>query len=210
MNREAIIPNHLHKGDLPTGLTFVGDIAVDTEAMGLQTNRDRLCVVQLTDGQGDVHIVQITKGQTDAPNLKALLEDAERTKLFHFARFDLAILKHYLGIQVAPVYCTKIASRLCRTYTERHGFKEICKELIGQDISKMQQSSDWGAEELLPEQLDYAAADVLYLHQLRDALNVRLAREDRMELALLTMACLPVRAELDLAGWAEIDIFAHS
>lgn len=178
--------------------------------MGLNNQRDRLCVVQLTDGEGEVHIVQIAKGQQSAPRLKALLEDPLRFKIFHFARFDVAILRHYLDINVAPIYCTKIASKLCRTYTDRHGFKDLCRELLGQDISKMQQSSDWGADTLLPEQLDYAASDVLYLHRLRDELNVRLGREGRLELARRTMDCLPVRAELDLAGWPEIDIFAHS
>ena len=202
--------NYLHKNDLPADVTFKGDLAVDSEAMGLNNFRDRLCVVQLSDGNGDAHLVQFEQGQYDAPNLKKLLMDEKRTKLFHFARFDVAIIKHYLGVLVEPVYCTKIASKLCRTFTDRHSFKELCRELISQDISKLQQSSDWGAPELSQEQIDYAASDVLYLHALREELDKRLKREGRYELALRTMACLPVRAELDLAGWPEEDIFAHS
>lgn len=201
--------NYLHHGDLPADVTLHGDIAVDSEAMGLQPGRDRLCVVQLSDGNGDAHLVQFAPGQYEAPNLKALLGDAGRTKLFHFARFDLAIIKHYLGVWCTPVYCTKIASRLVRTYTDKHGFKDVCKELLGQEISKQQQSSDWGAGTLSQEQIDYAAADVLYLHALREAFNERLAREGRVELAQKVFACLPARAELDLAGWGEVDIFAH-
>ena len=202
--------NYLHKNDLPADVTFKGDLAVDSEAMGLNNFRDRLCVVQLSDGNGDAHLVQFEQGKYDAPNLKKLLMDEKRTKLFHFARFDVAIIKHYLGVLVEPVYCTKIASKLCRTFTDRHSFKELCRELISQDISKLQQSSDWGAPELSQEQIDYAASDVLYLHALREELDKRLKREGRYELALRTMACLPVRAELDLAGWPEEDIFAHS
>lgn len=201
--------NFLHKGDLPSGISFEGDIAVDTEAMGLNTFRDRLCVVQLSDGKGDAHLVQIIPGQFETPNLKFLLEDPARIKIFHFARFDLAILKHYLNINVQPVYCTKIASKLVRTFTDRHGFKDLCRDLIGVDVSKQQQSSDWGADELTPEQINYAASDVLYLHQLRDRLNTMLKRERRMEIAQHCFDFLPTRATLDLAGWPESDIFAH-
>jgi ribonuclease D len=202
--------NYLHRGDLPADVTFDGDLAVDSEAMGLMPGRDRLCVVQLSDGKGDAHLVQFTAGQYSAPNLQKLLADPKRTKIFHFARFDLAIIHRYLGVWCEPVYCTKIASRLVRTYTDKHGFKDLCRELISQDISKQQQSSDWGAHALTNEQVDYAASDVLYLHALRDVLNERLAREGRTELARKLFACLPARAEADLAGWAEVDIFAHA
>jgi ribonuclease D len=202
--------NYLHQGDLPADIVFEGDIAVDSEAMCLHPGRDRLCVVQLSDGNGDAHLVQFAPGEYAAPNLKKLLADPNRTKIYHFARFDLAIIYHYLGIWAAPVYCTKIASKLVRTYSDKHGFKEICKELIGQDISKQQQSSDWGSALLTPEQVGYAAADVLYLHKLRDALNIRLEREGRTALAAKLFDFLPTRAELDLAGWPEVDIFAHS
>ena len=202
--------NYVHKGDLPADVTFEGDIAVDTEAMGLNNHRDRLCVVQLSDGKGDAHLVQFAKGEYNAPNLVKLLEDASRVKLFHFARFDVAILKHYLGVRTAPIYCTKIASRLCRTFTDHHSFKTLCRELIQVEISKQQQSSDWGADELSPQQVDYAASDVLYLHQLREKLDTMLAREGRTELANECFQFLPARAELDLAGWPDIDIFAHS
>lgn len=189
---------------------FKGDIAVDTEAMGLNNRRDRLCVVQLSDGQGDVHLVTFEWGVYHAPNLVALLSDPARVKLFHFARFDLAIMRHYLGVRVAPVYCTRTASRLARTYTDRHGYKDICKELLGVDVSKQQQSSDWGAATLSSEQIDYAAADVLHLHKLRDKLNEMLKREGRHELVQACFDFLPARAELDLAGWEHDDIFAHS
>lgn len=199
----------MHKGDLPADVTFEGDIAVDTEAMGLNNRRDRLCVVQLSDGKGDAHLVQIDPKTFSAPRLKALLEDNNRTKIFHFARFDVAILRHYLKADVRPIYCTKIASKLCRTYTDRHGFKDLCRELLTQDISKQQQSSDWGADELTPEQVNYAASDVLYLHDLRAKLNVMLAREGRIELAQECFSFLPTRAALDLEGWPETDIFAH-
>lgn len=178
--------------------------------MGLNNLRDRLCVVQISDGNGDAHLVHFPEPKFDAPNLKALLADESRVKLFHFARFDVAIIKHYLGVDISPIYCTKIASRLCRTFTERHGFKELCKELIAQDISKQQQSSNWGAPELSEAQIGYAAADVLYLHQLRAKLNEMLEREGRLELAQRVMNCIPVRCELDLLGWAEVDIWAHS
>lgn len=201
--------NFVHKGDLPADVTFEGDIAVDTEAMGLNNLRDRLCVVQLSDGKGDAHLVQIDPRNFHAPNLKALLEDRSRVKLFHFARFDVAILKHYLGADVQPIYCTKIASKLVRTFTDRHGFKDLCRDLLGVDVSKQQQSSDWGADELTPEQVNYAASDVLYLHQLREKLEVLLAREGRTQLAKECFGFLPTRAALDLAGWPETDIFAH-
>lgn len=201
--------NFVHKGDLPADVVFDGDIAVDTEAMGLRNRRDRLCVVQLSDGKGDAHLVQIDPEHFHAPRLKAILEDSSRTKIFHFARFDVAILKHYLDTDVQPIYCTKIASRLVRTYTDRHGFRDLCRELLGNDISKQQQSSDWGAETLTPEQISYAASDVLYLHQLRDKLNIMLEREGRTAMAQQCFAFLSTRAALDLAGWAEDDIFAH-
>lgn len=199
----------MHKGDIPADVTFDGDLAVDTEAMGLNNQRDRLCVVQLSDGKGDAHLVQIDPKNFSAPRLKALLEDNNRTKIFHFARFDVAILRHYLKADVRPIYCTKIASKLCRTYTDRHGFKDLCRELLTQDISKQQQSSDWGADELTPEQVNYAASDVLYLHDLRAKLNVMLAREGRAELAQECFNFLPTRAALDLEGWPETDIFSH-
>ncbi|MAR55748.1 MAG: ribonuclease D [Rickettsiales bacterium] len=202
--------NYYHQYDLPKDVQFEGDLAVDTEAMGLQTYRDRLCVVQISDGKGDAHLVHFPEPKFDAPNLKALLNDETRVKLFHYARFDLAIVQHYLGLMMQPVYCTKIASRLCRTFTDRHSFKELCRELIQQDISKQQQSSDWGAATLTDDQIAYAASDVLYLHQLREELNRRLVREGRMELAADLFACLPARVKADLAGWAEIDIFAHT
>lgn len=207
---ENVITNYLHKHDLPDDVSFEGDLAVDTEAMGLNNLRDRLCVIQISDGNGDAHLVQFEKGKYDAPNVKALIADPNRVKMFHFARFDLAIMQHYLGVMAEPVYCTKIASKMCRTYTDRHGFKDLCRELIEVDVSKMQQSSNWGADELTQAQIDYAAADVLYLHQLREELNKRLIKEGRMELAEETFKCLAVRAKLDLQGWADVDIFAHS
>ena len=202
--------NYLHHNDLPADVTFSGDLAIDTEAMGLNNFRDRLCVLQISDGKGDAHLVKFAQGQYEAPNLRKFLTDPKRMKLFHYARFDVAIIKHYMGILVEPIYCTKIASRLCRTFTDRHSFKDLCRELIQQDISKLQQSSDWGADDLSQAQIDYAAADVLYLHSLREKLNAMLIREGRMDLAERTFQCVPVRAELDLAGWGEIDIFAHS
>ncbi|MFO0109977.1 MAG: ribonuclease D [Alphaproteobacteria bacterium] len=200
---------HLYQGDLPTGLQLEGDIAIDCEAMGLNPHRDRLCVVQLSDGKGDAHLVQFVADQYQAPNLVALLTDPARVKLFHFGRFDIALMFHYLGALAAPVYCTKIASRLARTFTDRHSFKDLCRELIGTDISKQQQTSDWGAATLSPEQMSYAAADVLYLHALREKLNAMLAREGRMELARQCFNFLPTRARLDLEGWPDQDIFAH-
>ena len=202
---------HLHEEDIPAGLFAPGAaIAVDTETMGLITPRDRLCLVQLSDGGPDEHLVRFGPGSDyAAPNLKALLGDPAREKLYHFARFDLAAIKHYLGVTAAPVYCTKTASRLVRTYTDRHGLKELVRELLGTDISKQQQSSDWGGPELSDAQKDYAASDVRYLHRLRDELDRRLVREKRAELARACFDFLPWRAELDLAGWPEIDLFAH-
>lgn len=202
---------HFHEEDLPEGVFAPGaSIAVDTETMGLITPRDRLCLVQLSDGGPDEHLVRFGPGSDyAAPNLKALLADPAREKLYHFARFDLAAIKHYLGVTAGPVYCTKTASRLVRTYTDRHGLKELVRELLGQDISKQQQSSDWGGPELSDAQKDYAASDVRYLHRLRAELDRRLIRENRAELARACFDFLPWRAELDLAGWPEIDIFAH-
>ncbi len=201
--------NHFHAGDLPDDLDLGASVAIDCETMGLNPHRDRLCVVQLSGGDGDAHIVQIAKGQTAAPNLCRLVEDPAVLKLFHFGRFDIAAIYNAFGALAGPVYCTKIASRLIRTYTDRHGLKNLLEELLGIDISKHQQMSDWGAERLKPEQLDYAASDVLYLHRLKEALDLRLAREGRTELAQACFDFLPARAKLDLAGWPEIDIFAH-
>ena len=202
--------NHLYIGDLPDDLDLGPVVAIDCETMGLNPHRDRLCVVQMSGGDGHSHIVQVEKGQTEAPNLARMLEDPDVLKLFHFGRFDIAAMYHAFGALAAPVYCTKIASRLIRTYTDRHGLKNLTQELIGVDLSKQQQSSDWGAEELTEAQLDYAASDVLYLHRLRTELDRRLAREGRTELAQACLDFLPTRAKLDLAGWPETDIFAHS
>ena len=201
--------NFLYKGDLPDDLTLGPIVAIDCETMGLKTHRDRLCVVQISDGDGHAHLVQIAKGQTQAPNLEALLCDPERLKLFHFGRFDIAALEHAFGVVTAPVYCTKIASKLVRTYTDRHGLKNLLQELIGVDISKQQQSSDWGAADLSSAQLDYAASDVLYLHRVKEVLDQMLEREGRTDMAQACFDFLPMRAKLDLAGWSEIDIFAH-
>ncbi len=202
---------HFHEEDLPSGvLVGSGAIAVDTETMGLITARDRLCVVQLSDGSGDEHLVRFAPGSAyHAPHLKALLGDHTRVKLYHFARFDLAAIEHYLGVVAAPVFCTKIASKLVRTYTDRHGLKNLVEELLGQSLSKQQQSSDWGGPVISEAQRDYAASDVRYLHALRDELTLRLEREGRMELAQACFDFLPTRARLDLAGWAENDIFSH-
>ena len=201
---------YLHEEDLPADTFGPGDIAVDTETMGLLTPRDRLCVVQLSDGGPDEHLVRFAPDSDyAAPNLRALLEDPARVKLYHFGRFDLAAIDHYLGVTAAPVYCTKIASRLVRTYTDRHGLKELVRELLGQELSKAQQSSDWGNPVLSDAQKEYAASDVRYLHRLRDELDRRLKREGRMELAQACFDFLPTRAALDLAGWPEVDIFAH-
>lgn len=200
----------LHKGDLPDGLDLGPEVAIDCETMGLNPHRDRLCLVQLSSGDGNAHLVQIAQGQTQAPNLCAMLTDPAVTKLFHFGRFDIAAMFHAFGALTAPVYCTKIASRLVRTYTDRHGLKVLLTELLGVDISKFQQSSDWGAPDLTEAQLAYAASDVLYLHQLRDALNKMLVREGRMDTAQSCFDFLPTRAQLDLIGYPETDIFAHS
>ena len=201
---------HLHRGDLPPGLTFGDSVAIDTETMGLDPHRDRLCLVQLSRGDGDCHLVQFPPGEAvRAPHLAALLSDEAVLKIFHFARFDLAVLEHGLGVRCGPVYCTKIASRLARTFTDRHGLKDLCRDLLGVEISKQQQSSDWGADRLSRNQLDYAANDVLHLHPLKEKLDAMLAREGRAELAEACFAFLPDRARLDLEGWPEVDIFAH-
>ncbi|EAQ03942.1 exonuclease, putative [Pseudooceanicola batsensis HTCC2597] len=202
--------NHLYKQDLPDGLDLGPVVAIDCETMGLNPHRDRLCVVQMSGGDGDAHIVQVAIGQDSAPNLCAMLTDPKVLKLFHFGRFDIAAMYNAFGALAAPVYCTKIASRLVRTYTDRHGLKNLTQELLGIDLSKQQQSSDWGAEELSAAQLEYAASDVLYLHRLREELDARLAREGRTEIAQACFDFLPVRARLDLMGWPETDIFAHS
>jgi ribonuclease D len=199
----------LHKGDLPAKTTFGGAVAIDTETLGLNPLRDRLCLAQLSAGDGTAHLVQFADEAYDAPELRRLLVDPKVLKIFHFGRFDLAVLSHYLGVMPEPVYCTKIASRLTRTFTDRHGLKDLCKELLGVDLSKQQQSSDWGAEQLSDEQLAYAASDVLYLHQLKAALDALLEREGRADLAQACFDFLPCRARLDLMGWAEQDIFSH-
>jgi ribonuclease D len=201
---------YFHEEDLPEGVLTSGDVAVDTEAMGLIHARDRLCLVQISDGGGDEHLVRFVAGSTfAAPRLKAILSDPNRVKLYHFARFDLAAIYAYLGVIAGPVYCTKTASRLVRTYTDRHGLKDLLRELLGQEISKQQQTSDWGAPELSDAQKEYAATDVRFLHGLREKLDERLAREGRAGLAKACFDFLPHRALLDLAGWAEVDIFAH-
>ena len=201
---------HLYKNDLPDGLDLGNLVAIDTEAMGLNNHRDRLCVAQLSSGDGNAHLVQFTK-DTDfaAPNLRKLLEDKNVVKIFHFARFDVAIFQEYMKVDCAPIYCTKIASKLIRTYTDRHGLKELCKQYLSIDLSKQQQSSDWGAEELSEDQQKYAASDVFYLHQLKEKLDKILEREGRMELAQECFNFLPTRARLDLNGWSEPDIFQH-
>ncbi|WP_323767474.1 ribonuclease D [Antarctobacter sp.] len=201
--------NYLYQGDLPDDLDLGPVVAIDCETMGLNPHRDRLCLVQLSGGDGNAHLVQVAKGQTKAPNLARLLTDPEVLKLFHFGRFDIAAMYHAFGALAAPVYCTKIASRLVRTYTDRHGLKALTQELLSVDISKQQQSSDWGAAELTDAQQDYAASDVLYLHRLRTALNGMLEREGRSDLAQSCFDFLPTRAILDLEGWPETDIFAH-
>jgi ribonuclease D len=200
----------LHRGDLPDLSRYTTSVAIDTETLGLNPHRDRLCVVQLSNGDGSADVVQIPAGHTDAPNLKTLLGDPAVTKIFHFARFDLAVLFHSFGVMPGPVYCTKIASRLVRTYTDRHGLKDLVRELLGVELSKQQQSSDWGAASLSDAQLAYAASDVLYLHALRDRLDAMLARDNREDLADACFRFLPVRARLDLQGWDDADIFAHS
>jgi ribonuclease D len=201
---------HLHEEDLPAGVLAAGPVAVDTETMGLQPGRDRLCLVQISDGHGDEHLVRFASGSDfAAPNLKAVLTDPARVKLYHFARFDLASIEAYMGVVAAPVFCTKIASKLVRTYTDRHGLKDLVRELLGVEISKQQQSSDWGADTLSDAQKEYAASDVRYLHRMKDILDVRLEREGRMAIAQACFDFLPHRARLDLAGWSENDIFAH-
>lgn len=201
--------NHLYQGDLPDGLDLGPVVAIDCETMGLNPHRDRLCLIQMSGGDGNCHLVQVAPGQTEAPNLTAMLEDPAVLKLFHFGRFDIAAMAHAFGAVATPVYCTKIASKLVRTFTDRHGLKILLNDLCGIDISKHQQQSDWGAAELTEAQLDYAASDVLYLHQLRDTLNAMLEREGRTEMAQACFEFLPIRAQLDLAGWPETDIFSH-
>ncbi len=200
----------IHQGDLPEGLDFGSSVAVDTETMGLHASRDKLCVVQLSAGDDDAHLVQLDRKTYHAPRLKALMEDANVTKIFHYARFDVGMLKAYLGVDTSPVYCTKIASRLARTYTDRHGLKDLVREMLGIEMSKQQQSSDWGTPVLSDAQKQYAALDVRYLHELKVRLDQMLRREDRTELAQACFDFLPMRARLDLAGWPDEDIFAHS
>ena len=200
----------VHEGDLPDLSAYGTSVAVDTETLGLRPHRDRLCVVQLSPGDGTADVVRIAKGQQRAPNLERLLADTSVLKLFHFGRFDIAVLKHAFGIDVQPVWCTKIASRLARTYTDRHGLKDLARECIGVDLSKQQQSSDWGADALSDAQVDYAASDVLHLHAIREVLEARLRRENRLHLAEACFRFLPARADLDLAGWPDEDIFSHS
>ena len=202
--------NYVYRGDLPDDLDLGPTVAIDCETMGLNPKRDRLCVVQLSSGDGNAHLVQVAKGQSSAPNLCRMLEDPNVLKLFHFGRFDIAAMFETFGTLAAPVYCTKIASRLVRTYTDRHGLKNLLQELLSVDISKQQQSSDWGSKKLSKAQIEYAASDVLYLHRLRDSLNQMMIREDRMEVAQSCFDFLPTRAKLDLAGWPDNDIFAHS
>lgn len=201
--------NFVHRGDLPAGVKFSSSVAVDSETMGLDPNRDSLCVVQLSSGDGDAHLVILDRNSYDAPNLKAVMADPDVLKIFHFARFDVAVMKKYLGVDTAPIYCTKIASKLVRTYTDRHGLKELCRELAGVSLDKQQQSSDWGAGELTPQQQVYAASDVLYLHQLKEKLDMMLDREGRTHLAAACFDFIATRTELDLSGWSEVDIFSH-
>ncbi|MEJ8562186.1 ribonuclease D [Yoonia sp. GPGPB17] len=201
--------NHLYQNDLPDGLDLGPVVAIDCETMGLNPHRDRLCLIQMSGGDGNCHLVQVTPGQTEAPNLCKMLENPNVLKLFHFGRFDIAALLNAFGALTAPVYCTKIASKLVRTYTDRHGLKILLQDMVGIDISKHQQQSDWGAPQLSEAQLDYAASDVLYLHQLKEKFDVLLARENRTEIAQSCFDFLPTRAKLDLAGWPETDIFAH-
>lgn len=202
--------NTVYQNDLPDDLDLGKTVAIDCETMGLNPHRDRLCVVQLSSGDGNAHLVQIKNDDTPAPNLSRLLADPTVLKMFHFGRFDIAVMLHRFGVLTAPVYCTKIASKLVRTYTDRHGLKNLLQELLSVDISKQQQSSDWGAETLTAAQVSYAASDVLYLHKMRDELDIRLAREGRTEMAQACFDFLPTRAKLDLAGWPDTDIFAHS
>jgi ribonuclease D len=204
------LANFLHDGDLPDGLDLGPVVALDSETMGLRLGRDPLCVVQLSGGNGDAHVVQLRRPHYDAPNLKRVLADPDILKLFHFGRFDIAMFALHLGVVAAPVYCTKIASKLARTYTDRHGLKDLTRELLGVEISKAQQSSDWGQAQLSADQVAYAASDVLYLHQIKAKLDAMLAREGRASLAQACFDFLPARAQLDLAGWEDIDVFAHS
>ena len=206
---DDLMTNFLYQNDLPDNLDLGPMVAIDCETMGLHPHRDRLCVVQLSGGDGHAHLVQVAKGQTEAPNLCALLENPHVLKLFHYGRFDIAAMLNAFGATAAPVYCTKIASRLIRTYTDRHGLAKLCQELLGVDISKQQQSSDWGAKELTQAQIDYAASDVLYLHRLRDELNKRLIREGRMDMAQACFDFLPMRSRHDLQGWPDTDIFTQ-
>lgn len=200
---------YLHEGDLPDGIDFGDSVAIDTETMGLRPARDPLCLAQLSAGDGTAHLVKFDRSEYEAPNLSELLANPNVTKLFHFARFDVAVLEAYLQVDTAPIYCTKIASKLVRTYTDKHGLKDLCKELLGVDLSKQQQSSDWGAEDLSDAQQAYAASDVLHLHALREKLDAMLLRENRQDLAAACFEFLPVRSFLDLAGWEDTDIFAH-
>lgn len=201
--------NYVHIGDLPDDLDFGTSVAVDSETMGLLPHRDRLCLVQLSDGNGDAHLVKFRQGEYAAPNLKALLANPDVVKIFHFARFDVAVMKKYLGVDTAPVYCTKIVSKLVRTYTDRHGLKDLCRELGGVSLDKQQQSSDWGADEISDAQKNYAASDVLYLHKVKAKLDMMLEREGRTHLAEAAFQFLPTRCEMDLAGYGEMDIFSH-
>ncbi len=209
MTKSASPEIHLHRGDLPVGLALGAVVAIDTETMGLDLRRDRLCVVQISAGDGAAHLVQFDGSIYDAPHLCAVLTDPQVKKIFHFGRFDMAVVKRHLVAVRGPIFCTKIASKLARTYTDRHGLRDLCRDLLGIDISKQQQSSDWGAPELSKEQIEYAATDVLYLHQLKDKLAGMLARHGRLDMAQSVFDCLPVRVDLDLAGWQNADIFAH-
>ncbi len=200
----------LHKGDIPDGLHFDDALAIDTETLGLKLHRDPLCLVQLSSGDGSAHIVQMDRSTYDAPNLKKLLSSPDTVKIFHFARFDIAVIKKYLGVECVPIYCTRTASRLVRTYTDRHGLRECCRELLGIDLNKQQQSSDWGAQDLSEAQLHYAASDVFYLHELRAKLDTMLERQNRADLAKRCFDFLPTRADLDLEGWPDEDLFAHT
>jgi ribonuclease D len=199
----------LYRGDLPADLSFGPIVAIDTETMGLNPHRDRLCLVQLSAGDGNAHLVQIPKGQAKAPRLAALIADPKVLKLFHFGRFDIAVLEHALGVRCEPVYCTKIAAKLTRTFTDRYGLKDLCRDLLGVELSKQQQTSDWGSEVLSEEQMTYAASDVLHLHALKTKLDALLEREGRTDMAQAAFRFLPTRARLDVAGWPEVDIFAH-
>lgn len=201
--------NFVHDGDLPDGLSFGASVAIDSETMGLDPHRDRLCLVQLSAGDGDAHLVKFKQGDYAAPNLKALLANPDVTKIFHFARFDVAVMKKYLGVDTTPVYCTKIASKLVRTYTDRHGLKDLCRELGGVSLDKQQQSSDWGAEKISDAQINYAASDVLYLHTLKEKLDQMLKREGRTHMADTAFSFLPTRCDMDLAGFSDMDIFSH-